>query len=335
MDRSPIWGPPMTATRADAERRSPEPPPERVSIVIPAYNHARYLGQAIESVLGQSHPDVELIVLDDGSTDNTRDVLRQYSGRLHWGTQPNMGQAATLNKGWAMSSGAILGYLSADDCLRSEAAACAVRVLRKFPEVVTTYCNFDIMDDASRVLRTSTAPEFDYDAMVLRGVCPLGPGAFFRRAAFEAVGGWDGNLHHVPDFDFWLRVGLHGEFCRIPEVLAQYRMHDCSRSFSKVDEAQADEIIFVLNRLYREPRLPARLRNTHNRSLSTAYLLSARLHLYSSRYRAGLRRVLTAVAHDPQALMTLRSYRLIAGGLMHRAGQKLVWQLRRRLHKAA
>ena len=75
----------------------------RVSIVIPAYNHARFLGQAIESVLAQTHPQVELIVLDDGSTDGTREVLAKYAGRFHCESQANMGQAATLNKGWAMA----------------------------------------------------------------------------------------------------------------------------------------------------------------------------------------------------------------------------------------
>lgn len=307
--------------------------PERVSIVIPAYNHARYLDQAIDSVLGQSHPDIQLIVLDDGSTDDTRDVLRRRSGRFHWETHPNMGQAATLNKGWAMSNAAVLGYLSADDYLHRDAAARAVEVLREFPDVVATYCDFNIVDEASHLLSTSTAPEFDYDAMVLRGVCLPGPGAFFRRSTFDAVGGWDRNLRHVPDVDFWLRVGLHGEFRRIPEVLAHYRMHDGSQSFSKIDERQADEIISVLNRLYREPQLPARLRNSYNRSISSAYLLSARLHLYSSRCRVGLRRALAAVACHPRVLVTPRSYRLIAGGLIQRAGQKLVWQLRRLPHK--
>ncbi|MGH8678564.1 MAG: glycosyltransferase family 2 protein, partial [Burkholderiales bacterium] len=70
-----------------------------VSLVIPAYNHADYLAQAIESVLGQDYPQIELIVLDDGSTDSTRDVLAKYTGKFHWESHQNMGQANTLNKG--------------------------------------------------------------------------------------------------------------------------------------------------------------------------------------------------------------------------------------------
>ncbi len=95
---------------------SAEPVP--VSPVIPAYNHASYLEQAIESVLAQDYPQFGLKVPDDGSTDNTNAVLAPYTGRVHWETQPNAGQARTLNKGWRMGRGEILGYLSADDLPR-------------------------------------------------------------------------------------------------------------------------------------------------------------------------------------------------------------------------
>ncbi len=76
-----------------------------VSVVVPAYNHAETLPAAIDSLLAQDYPALEIIVLDDGSTDHTHRVLTAYDGRIRWESQPNMGQAATLNKGWAMSRG--------------------------------------------------------------------------------------------------------------------------------------------------------------------------------------------------------------------------------------
>ncbi|RME60123.1 glycosyltransferase, partial [Candidatus Parcubacteria bacterium] len=83
-----------------------------VSIVIPAYNAGDFLHEAIDSVLNQTYPNIELIVLDDGSTDHTRDILSSYpKGSFYWESHPNMGQAATLNKGWAMAKGEVLGYL--------------------------------------------------------------------------------------------------------------------------------------------------------------------------------------------------------------------------------
>ena len=79
----------------------------KVSIVVPAYNHARYLPEAIDSILGQTYPSVELIVLDDGSTDDTINVLNKYGDQIVWESHQNMGQARTLNKGWAISTGEI------------------------------------------------------------------------------------------------------------------------------------------------------------------------------------------------------------------------------------
>src|SRR5688572_17065204 len=88
-----------------------------VSIVVPSYNHARYLGEAIDSILAQDYPKIELIVIDDGSTDGSPEILRGYGKRFHWELQTNQGQVATLNRGWMMSRGDIIGYLSADDVL--------------------------------------------------------------------------------------------------------------------------------------------------------------------------------------------------------------------------
>ena len=111
--------------------------PPLVSIVIPAYNHATYLDEAIQSILKQDYPNIELIVLDDGSTDNTRAVLAKYAGMFHWETHKNMGQANTLNKGWQMSKGEVLSYLSADDVLLPHAVSTSMKYLRG--DVVLTY----------------------------------------------------------------------------------------------------------------------------------------------------------------------------------------------------
>ena len=81
-----------------------------VSIVIPAYNSMPYLEEAIESVLSQDYPKIELIVLNDGSTDNTREFLEKYKGKFYYDSHTNMGQAATLNKGWKLIRGDIIGY---------------------------------------------------------------------------------------------------------------------------------------------------------------------------------------------------------------------------------
>lgn len=289
-----------------------------VSIVIPAYNHARFLEQALESVLAQTHPAVELIVLDDGSTDGTRGILAKYGNRFRWETQANMGQAATLNKGWHMASGELLGYLSADDYLHPDAAMLAAECLERHADAVLAYPDFVQVDDDSHTLRTIRTPEFSYVDMVLKGVCAPGPGAFFRRSAYAKVGGWNAALRRIPDLEFWLRLGLVGRFQRVAQVLACYRVHAGAQSFSAVDHVRAEEYVAAIDALLDQPSLPSPLRARGREARANARLLAARLHLLSGRFAAGCASAAAALREYPGALLWPRSYRLMASGLMWR-----------------
>ena len=290
----------------------------RVSIVIPAYNHARFLGQAIESVLAQTHPQVELIVLDDGSTDGTREVLAKYAGRFHCESQANMGQAATLNKGWAMARGEILGYLSADDYLRPQAVRRSLDALVADRKAVLVYPDFEHVDENSKKIDVVRTPEFSYADMVLKSVCPPGPGALFQRSAYQAAGGWNPALRRIPDFEFWLRLALAGPFRRIPEALACYRVHGAAQSFSAVDEARADEIIGAIGAILSNLAVPEDIRLRRAQAEASALLHAARLHLLSGRTGTALARIAAAVRCDPLAALRPRSYRLILSGLWWR-----------------
>src|SRR5262245_23993524 len=175
-----------------------------VTIVIPAYNQAEYLPGAIDSVLAQDYPAVELIVLDDGSTDGTPALLQHYAGRCHLESHPNMGQAATLNKGWRMAKGAVLSYLAADDLLAPAAVSRSVAALSERPDAAMTYSDFQLIDPASRFIRRVRAPDYDYRSLAVDLVCAPGPGVFLRREAAEAAGIWNPALRQIPDFEYWL-----------------------------------------------------------------------------------------------------------------------------------
>jgi glycosyltransferase involved in cell wall biosynthesis len=288
-----------------------------VSIVIPAYNYARYLDEAIESVLSQSYKDIELIVLDDGSTDNTRKVLEKYTGRFYWETQKNLGQSETLNKGWRMSKGEILAYLSADDVLFPDAVATSVEWLLGHPDVVLTYCDYELIGPDAAPLRRVNAPDFDYREMVVKFVCPPGPGAFFRRSAFETTGLWDGSLRLSPDYDYWLRLGLLGKFLRIPGVLAGFRVHGGSQSFAAVDDQRSDEYVRVISRYYDSQLVPVGLLADEQEALSNAYIAAARSHLRSGRYSKGLARLWRGISLYPRNLLASRTYKFVAHGLFN------------------
>src|SRR2546427_949305 len=147
-----------------------------VSVVVPVYNQGRYLEEAIQSVLTQTYRKLEIVVLDDGSTDETSDVLKKYGDRFHWESHPNMGQARTLNKGWQMVKGELLSYLSGDDVLLPDAIQTSVESLMKNPRAVLTHCDFNLIDPSSRVIRRVQTPDFNYQRMLTDVSCPPGPG---------------------------------------------------------------------------------------------------------------------------------------------------------------
>ena len=303
-----------------------------VSIVIPSYNHARYLEGAVESVLAQDYPRVELIVIDDGSTDGSAALLEKYRGRFHFEVQPNQGQAATVNRGWRMARGEVLGYLSADDALLPRAVSASVDCLARNPDAVVCYCDYNLIDPASAFLRRVRAPEVDYRTMLTQMICAPGPGAFFRRTAFEKAGEWRSAYRQYGDFDFWLRLGLEGRFARIPEVLAAFRVHPGSQSFTHSPRA-IEEPVKVMEGYFADPRVPAPLRETRAQALSAAHLHSARLALRAGEYRLGLAAARRAFSLHPPNLVAWRTLRLGFNALFNRAGHRLLWTMRGVLRK--
>lgn len=292
-----------------------------VSIVTPAYNQAGYLAETIESVLAQEYPNIEYIVLDDGSTDSTPEVLQRYNGRVRWERQDNMGQARTLNRGWSMSGGSLLGYLSSDDRLKPDAVGQMVRALVNQPESVVAYCDFDLIDAKGRSFRTVYAEDFNADRLRVDLVCQPGPGALFRREVFEKTGGWIGQLRQVPDFEFWLRASRFGPFVRVPRVLAHYRIHDGSASFRPTTTERSMEIVEVMS-AYWGVRSGPQVR----RSLATAHQIAAKSHAQSGRLGACIVEWRKAAHYFPAIVLSIRPWRMIFSGLVRR----MVYQLRGR-----
>jgi glycosyltransferase involved in cell wall biosynthesis len=304
-----------------------------VSIVVPSYNHARYLGEAIDSILAQDYPRIELIVIDDGSTDGSADILRAYADRFHWEVQPNRGQVATLNRGWLMSKGDILAYLSADDALLPGAASAAVRALYDNPDAVLAYCDFNLIDPHSAVVRRVRAPDFDYREMVTQMTCPPGPGAFFRRSAFDKAGTWHTGFRQMLDYEYWLRLGLHGRFVRIPKVLASYRVHPGSQSFAATTQIRPEEPVRIIEQYFDGPLVPDALKNARTQAIGTAWLHSAHLHFRIGNYRQGVAALRRGVALHPRNLLSPKPLRVAFNILFNRVGHQLLWTIRRALNR--
>jgi glycosyltransferase involved in cell wall biosynthesis len=281
-----------------------------VSIVIPVYNDQGYIAASIESVLDQDYPDLELIVVDDGSTDGTPGIVDRYADACRIIHQANRGQSAALDAGWTTARGSLIGYLSSDDLLRRGAISTLVSVLESDPAVLA-YPDFGVIDAAGVLRNINMVPEYSASTLYAQLRCLPGPGALFRRWAYERAGPWRRDLRQIPDLEFYLRLGLEGEFVRVPKVLADFRLHAGSTTYRPVPPQRADEPIRAVQGLLAS-ELPPHIASLDQQMLARAHYLTGLLHGQSGRRSRGLHHLLQAVRVHPPALASRSAWSCLA-----------------------
>jgi glycosyltransferase involved in cell wall biosynthesis len=218
--------------------------PNAVSVVIPAFNAERFLSETINSVLSQTLDEVEVIVVDDGSTDGTMSIVEQFHPRVKGVTQPNAGVASARNVGLEMASGDFVCFLDADDWLYPTCLERKAECLRGRPEVGLCFSWVEVTDDARRPIGRimKGTPEADAVGPLLRLIPPAIPcpsNVLLRKDLVRELGGFDEALGTAADYDLWLRVAQRTECVRIDEVLVQYRRH-AAAMFNNVEAYVAD-----------------------------------------------------------------------------------------------
>jgi hypothetical protein len=225
-----------------AYRPDPPPPPPPVaepgaplvSVVTPSYNQGRFIGATIASVLGQSHRNLELWVVDGGSTDETMDVVRGFAGdpRLRWVSEPDRGQADAINKGWARCRGDVLAWLNSDDTYLPHAVATQVAALAADPAAGAVYGDARYVDEAGRPLGLIAGRPFSPEA-VLRLEIPVQPTVFLRRELVARAGPLSVGRRFSMDTDYWARCIRLAPFRQTRAELATYRLHGASKTVSQ------------------------------------------------------------------------------------------------------
>ncbi len=209
----------------------------KVSVIIPTYNRARYLAEAVESVLAQTFRDFEVVIVDDGSTDNTRDIAAKFPAAVRYYHQENEGASSARNAGIERAGGEYLVFLDSDDALLEDALEAGVAFLDRHPGVGFCYGQLYSMDEDGRLLMTRrlrgakrscvrTGKE-QVERILFRGdITPAA--ALVRRSCLEEVGGFDTAIPTGQDIDMWLRLSRRFDVGYLARPLAKYRVHDNS-----------------------------------------------------------------------------------------------------------
>lgn len=283
-----------------------------VSIVTPTYNQSDYLEETIQSVLGQDYPHIEYIVIDDGSTDNTREVLQKYTGKLIWESQSNIGQTATINKGWRMSHGGVIAYINSDDTyVVPDAVRKGIQFLLAHPDISMVYGDTYIIDENSKIVERQYAPDYDYDYMLRRCECYIAqPSTFMRREVLDDVGYLDPSIYYAMDFDYWLRLGLRHKIAHLPEPLSHFRIHSRSKTMS-THAKNAPDYVHIYEKLFSRQDIPEKVTSLKRQAMSSAYLKAGLYYHIPGDYRQSRRHMLKGLRYYPLHLSSQWVKRLL------------------------
>ena len=203
--------------------------PPKVSIVIPTYNHARYLPSALDSVINQSYANIEVLVIDDGSTDGTAELVKPYRSIINYVYKENGGTPSALNLGLSRATGKYICWLSADDMFFSEKVAKQVGLMESDPSLGFSYTSFTVIDANGKKQYDVNSSYFtDKQEMVTKfmaGCFINGSSVMMRSSALKVIGDFDESLPQAHDYDLWFRFLRHFHCGFLSEHLLAYRWH--------------------------------------------------------------------------------------------------------------
>jgi glycosyltransferase involved in cell wall biosynthesis len=223
----------------------------RVSIIVPAYNNADYTFETVESILAQTYTDYEVLVVDDGSTDHTCDVLRQFGNRIKYVYKENGGACSARNLGIEMSRGEFIACLDCDDLWLPEKLAHSIATFDENPEAAFVYTGCYLIDAEGKVVgqvrNLCEASEKSYSAVLGNSAIPA-PTVVIRKSCLDKVGLFDECIFIPADWDLWLRLSREYPICYVDHVLSKYRL--ASNFTMKHISLSLDEHMYVLDKQF-------------------------------------------------------------------------------------
>lgn len=253
----------------------------KISVITISYNSAAQIEKAMASVLKQSYPDLEYVVVDGGSSDGTVEIIKKWAARdprIKWVSEPDGGISDAMNKGVRMASGEIIAHLHSDEYyLDAEVVSEVASVFRENPGSVWATGGIHFVDEEGRFLQEIKVRRYSYRRLIHSNII-LHLGTFIRRSAFLAVGGFDLTLHYCMDYHLWLRLGALGDPVPIKRSLACFCVHSGSRTIAESDASYAED--YRVRMAFLEGRslwqLPCRLEYLVKRYLNRLFM--KRLH---------------------------------------------------------
>jgi glycosyltransferase involved in cell wall biosynthesis len=280
-----------------------------VSVVIPSYNYARYLPAAIESVLAQTFRDFEIIVVDDGSTDDTPQAVRAFDGVIRYIRQTNQGVSRARNLGISQSRGHYVAFLDADDEWLPEKLEWQIAALRDAPTSQACFVTSLVVDESGKIIVEQRArqPVEHSEELVRFGNIVHGSSSsvMCARSLLESVGGFDARLSDCADWDLWIRLVKLTPFLNVDRPLVRIRRHSLSmtRQVALRERDSRQVLENALETMVDGPDTTA----TRRAALGRNAMVLAGSYFHVGDYRSFLRCAWEAVMTDPRWIRELAS----------------------------
>jgi glycosyltransferase involved in cell wall biosynthesis len=277
-----------------------------VAAVIPVYNGAAFVADAIESVLDQTHPVAECIVVDDGSTDATAEVVGRFGAPVRLIRRANAGVATARNRGADDASARYVAFLDADDAWAPEKLERQLAAAAELPRPGLVVCELDLFDDATGAVTGHAAmtpsPGTLLDMVLFEGaqIVSCSSTALLERGLFEALGGFDPRLSQSADWDFLARALLAGPVVSVPEPLVRYRVH--SANMSRNVALLERDMTYAFAKLFARDDLPGDVKRSRRRAEANLHRMLAGSYFRARRPAAFVWSMARSIARNPAAL---------------------------------
>lgn len=299
--REPKDWPWTTAETHDSKGVDPAVAPA-ITLAMPSYNQAQFLESAIQSVVRQDYPNLEFVVRDGGSLDDSVDIIRDYDDKItHWASEADGGQAAAINEVWRNSSGELLGWLNSDDILAPGSLHTLAQAAVDNPNSILFYGDCGIIDEEGRKDRVKRMEEIDSKAL-LKGKSFGQPSVFIRREVIEEVGLLDASLTYALDWAYFLKVLWTYQDSRvtyIPKVLSCSREYEGTKSRTGLED-KGDERREKLREYVNEGVISS---DVYSSGLAGTYWIQGANEFLAGHYANAFRCGLKAVGHEPGSLL--------------------------------
>ena len=248
----------------------------KISIVTPSFNQGEFIEETIRSILLQGYPNLEYIIIDGGSTDDSIEIIKKYEKHLtYWVSESDRGQSHAINKGFEKAQGEIFGWLNSDDFLLPGSLGHVAAAYRENSTAVAWVGVCYWIDPNGRILNTIIPRGLERDSIAdwwYSGFF-MQPSCFFSAKAWKKLNGLDESLHYAMDFDLWLKLSEIGDFVRIPQALSAATIHNQAKTQIEIPEMNIETFFVQFKHGYRQAAT-RRFVNLSRRKLSDYKLLT-------------------------------------------------------------